>query len=260
MFRGSVKSAGYPLHSPSFPLPCVTVCHYISTVLYLRTPRGCMGKWINLETRRTCVEVSRAGRRSPVQSGTCTLLREVYMHPRVRLDASGDSSISSSCRKFNFVYSVALPWPNYYTECAIRELGCYIKRNKERIFFRNWKERCISSEANCLSAIIQIFPFLTTIEATVPIAQVIHRTTGEQVFWARTISSEPSHIISLRFVSAFSSIYTHVSHVISFLQFLRQESIMQARMTFLRKAEGSEIVNALLWPSRHRKKQRFLVM
>ena len=34
MFRGSVKSTGYPLHSPvspSFPRPCVTVCHHIST-------------------------------------------------------------------------------------------------------------------------------------------------------------------------------------------------------------------------------------
>jgi len=37
MFRGSVKSTGYPLHSPvspSVPLPCVTVCHHISTRLY----------------------------------------------------------------------------------------------------------------------------------------------------------------------------------------------------------------------------------
>ena len=36
MFRGSVKIAGYPLHSPvspSLPLPCVTVCHHISTGL-----------------------------------------------------------------------------------------------------------------------------------------------------------------------------------------------------------------------------------
>ena len=38
MFRGSVKVTGYPLHSPvfpSFPLPCVTVCHHISTGLHL---------------------------------------------------------------------------------------------------------------------------------------------------------------------------------------------------------------------------------
>jgi hypothetical protein len=37
MFRGSVKGTGYPIHSPvspSLPLPCVTVCHHISTGLY----------------------------------------------------------------------------------------------------------------------------------------------------------------------------------------------------------------------------------
>ena len=36
MFRGSVKSTGYPLHSPVSPslsLPCVTVCHRVSTGL-----------------------------------------------------------------------------------------------------------------------------------------------------------------------------------------------------------------------------------
>ena len=38
MFRGSVNSTGYPLHStvsPSLPLPRVTVCHLISTGLYM---------------------------------------------------------------------------------------------------------------------------------------------------------------------------------------------------------------------------------
>jgi len=37
MFRGSVKSTVYPLISsvsPSFPHPCVTVCHHISTGVY----------------------------------------------------------------------------------------------------------------------------------------------------------------------------------------------------------------------------------
>jgi hypothetical protein len=36
MFRGSVKGTGYQFHSPVsplLPLPCVTVCHYISTEL-----------------------------------------------------------------------------------------------------------------------------------------------------------------------------------------------------------------------------------
>jgi hypothetical protein len=37
MFRSSVKGTAYPLHSPvspSLPLPCVTVCHHVSTGLY----------------------------------------------------------------------------------------------------------------------------------------------------------------------------------------------------------------------------------
>jgi hypothetical protein len=41
MFRGSVKSTSYPLHSPvslSLPLPCVTVCHHISTGLHPYSP------------------------------------------------------------------------------------------------------------------------------------------------------------------------------------------------------------------------------
>ena len=45
MFRRSVKGTGYPLHSPvspSLPLPCVTVCHHISTGLYL--PGICDGE------------------------------------------------------------------------------------------------------------------------------------------------------------------------------------------------------------------------
>jgi len=38
MFRGSVKGTGYPLRSPVSPsllLPCVTVCHHISSGLYI---------------------------------------------------------------------------------------------------------------------------------------------------------------------------------------------------------------------------------
>jgi len=37
MFRGGVKGAGYPLHSPvspSLPLPCAAVCYHISTGVY----------------------------------------------------------------------------------------------------------------------------------------------------------------------------------------------------------------------------------
>jgi hypothetical protein len=39
IFRSNVKGTGYPLHSPVsplHPLPCVTVCHHVSTELYYR--------------------------------------------------------------------------------------------------------------------------------------------------------------------------------------------------------------------------------
>jgi len=40
IFRGSMKSTGYALHSsvsPSLPLSCITVCHHIATGLYTKT-------------------------------------------------------------------------------------------------------------------------------------------------------------------------------------------------------------------------------
>jgi hypothetical protein len=45
MFRGSVKSTSYPHHSPvspSLPLPCITVCHHISTGLVYSTEVDCV--------------------------------------------------------------------------------------------------------------------------------------------------------------------------------------------------------------------------
>jgi hypothetical protein len=74
IFRGSVKSTGYPLHSPicpSFPLPCVTVCHHISAGVYItskwsdRYIGSCSWHWGaegGMEGRRTdlnCVSVWR---------------------------------------------------------------------------------------------------------------------------------------------------------------------------------------------------------
>jgi len=58
MFRGSVKSTGYPLHSPvspSLPLPCVTVCHHISTGLYYLHLQSCLfgNEWILLPSYAT---------------------------------------------------------------------------------------------------------------------------------------------------------------------------------------------------------------
>jgi len=60
MFRGSVKSTGYPLHShicPSLPLPCVTVCHHISTGVYIFV-QCCKPNWGNLTVVLLKIEVS----------------------------------------------------------------------------------------------------------------------------------------------------------------------------------------------------------
>ena len=49
IFRGSVKSTGYPLHSsvsPSLPLPCVTVCHHISNGFYQRPMAEDWERWL----------------------------------------------------------------------------------------------------------------------------------------------------------------------------------------------------------------------
>ena len=59
MFRGSVKSTGYPLHSPvspSLPHPYVTACHHTSTGPYLhlyaflRESRAVEGYSYNINT------------------------------------------------------------------------------------------------------------------------------------------------------------------------------------------------------------------
>jgi hypothetical protein len=54
MFRGSVKGTGYPLHSPvssSLSLPRVTVCHHVSTGLYVWLPpyfKLCLVTWLEI--------------------------------------------------------------------------------------------------------------------------------------------------------------------------------------------------------------------
>jgi len=59
MFRGSVKGTDYTLHSPvspSLPLPCVTVCHPISTEVYYLLSKfyscSCSGSFCGVS--RTC--------------------------------------------------------------------------------------------------------------------------------------------------------------------------------------------------------------
>jgi hypothetical protein len=80
MFRGSVKSTGYPLHSPvspSLPLPGVTVCHHISTGLYaIRTlpVLSRSAKQLLLQTHR---KPSSAERKPWATYGSASTLTEV---------------------------------------------------------------------------------------------------------------------------------------------------------------------------------------
>jgi len=57
MFRGSVKSTGYPLHSPvspSLPLPCVTVCRHVSAGVYYRMQIRSIFTWASLFRIEKC--------------------------------------------------------------------------------------------------------------------------------------------------------------------------------------------------------------
>ena len=71
MFRGSVKSTGYPLHSPvspSLPLTCVTVCHHVSAglyPLYSRLGRSPKPVWRSAEKSRLPQRDSIPGRSNP---------------------------------------------------------------------------------------------------------------------------------------------------------------------------------------------------
>jgi len=65
MFRGSVKSTGYPLHSSvssSLPLPSVTVCHHISAGVYVEFVHGnfklgtCLGGEVKEELHKIAPE------------------------------------------------------------------------------------------------------------------------------------------------------------------------------------------------------------
>jgi len=99
MFRGSVKSTGYPLNSPvspSLPLPCVTVCHHISTGLcqldgcvarlgprgYYPLPQYRKRQDSKLRSRRTVRTT--AGYGTQEQKCSC----EIWRHPAMTMEVT----------------------------------------------------------------------------------------------------------------------------------------------------------------------------
>ena len=78
MFRGSVKSTGYPLHSPvspSLPLPCVTVCHHISTGVYQQLSLALLCYLSHC--RVSCFEAGRGPFR--ISDGTPVIMIRVFL-------------------------------------------------------------------------------------------------------------------------------------------------------------------------------------
>jgi len=80
-FRGSVKSTGSPLHSPvspSLPLPSVTLCHHISTGLYLQQAQA--GPHNSTEPAQQLNSVAR-------HLTTCSCLAAATSHTHVSMRA-----------------------------------------------------------------------------------------------------------------------------------------------------------------------------
>jgi len=106
MFRCSVKGTGYPLHSPvspSPPLPCVTVCHRISTGLYQgRLRLKCDGTRAETRFRFS------AQRTSPFKSAGGVSSVD-YWHPRCA--ASAVVKLDTPCSEV--VCIVPTPFANF---------------------------------------------------------------------------------------------------------------------------------------------------
>jgi hypothetical protein len=80
MFRGSVKSTGYPPHSPVFPslpLPCVTVYHHVSTGLYRDS-----FPWVKAAE----LVVDRSSSAEVKNEWSCTSVTHICIHCRDRDD------------------------------------------------------------------------------------------------------------------------------------------------------------------------------
>ena len=91
MFQGVVKGTGNALHlpvSPSLPLPCVTVCHHISTGLYLYLGHGsslCTHSVLFMVYLATCAHAHIVSTRHLLSSVVCNSTQCVQTDSHCRL-------------------------------------------------------------------------------------------------------------------------------------------------------------------------------
>jgi len=112
MFRGSVKSTGYPLHSPVSPsvlLPCFSVCLHISTGLYLscwtiayaRRPSSIQGKnkksgWPSINMKLYAFWLCL------ISSLTCThYRRNACLEPPIKIELSATCVRLQYCKSYS---------------------------------------------------------------------------------------------------------------------------------------------------------------
>jgi len=120
MFRGSVKSTGYPLHSPvspSLPVSCVTVCHHISAGVYnwINTsvihrigrlcPKTCLGV---LEKKKQYCGLSEFKYRTFLGTKPIRLLSLLRKQSKAE---NRTSALAIICLRYSdFIYSSSFEW------------------------------------------------------------------------------------------------------------------------------------------------------
>ena len=114
MFRGSVQSTGYPLHSPvspSLPFPCITVCHQFSNALYVF--------WVSVCSLRHPACTAHA-----LYCHLCPARRLYSIFPRYLLNVLGKKLLNMKCFfdfLYDFVWNISHSkknWATYYHTCT----------------------------------------------------------------------------------------------------------------------------------------------
>jgi hypothetical protein len=152
MFRGSVKGTGYPLYSPvspSFLHPCVTVCHHVSTGLYL--------EWLSVR------DINQSACRSAVfstsQPRTALIGRHcfdslVQGHPSFIAYRWSGSTLARD-QKIHLRYQTILPWGMVLSQ--VKENFCTSRSPRSFFFF--FLRAALETKFGNIFIFIQYFTF-----------------------------------------------------------------------------------------------------